>query len=1155
VTPERWQSVKLLLNEILELPRELRSAHAERVTRTHPELREEIESLLAANDDAGSDFLEKPAAASAWPQVDPLIGRRIGPYLIVGEIGSGGMADVYRAVRDDQQFRQDVAIKLVRGAARSPLHIVRFLQERQILAALSHPNIARLLDGGTTEDGVPYFVMERIEGVPLTDYCDAHGLDTPARLSLFLEVCAAVHSAHQHLVVHRDLKPSNVLVTADGTPKLLDFGIAKILEPQAALAARDATVSMMRVFTPNYASPEQLRGETVTTASDIYSLGVMLYELLTGSRPYELVGRRSDELAPIVTQTRPARPSVAARASSPQKRIARDLDNIVLMTLRADPARRYGSVESLARDIRDHLEHRPVAARGDALGYVLSRFVLRHRLAVGAAAAALAATLAAGALLVRATQVAERERNAAEMALAGQYAERAWDALHDGYRLQAARYALAAASLVPPGRTGFHAVLAAQLYQPEALVLHQDSGLQEASFSRDGARVLTVASDGGAAIWDARTGRQLARMRHGRTIWRGFFSPDGERVVTASDDRTARIWDSRGKELNRLVHGDRVEYAEFSPDGRLVVTASIDRTARIWDASSGRELLRLPHEAGVWSARFSPDGARVVTASADKTARVFDARTGRELLKLVHGGAVSDARFSPDAKLIATASRDQSARIWDARTGGLLERLPHGNTVWTARFSPDAARLVTASDDDTARIWSVASGRELARLQHAQQVDCAVFSPDGREVVTASRNTLRVWDAATGHELERLQHDAAIWGVPVFSPDGSRLLSVSNDGTARIWRLHTGAERARLNHDQYVDAAVFTPDGARIVTASWDGTARVWDARSELLRLSHDDRVADVAVSPDGRLIATASMGGAAYLWDGATGRALAHLAHGAGLWRVVFSPDGMRVVTTSMDKTARIWDVASAREIAQLRHDGPVRAAAFSPDGARVATTSDDGTARLWDAASGRLLLELRHRDAVWSVAFSPDGARILTGSYDKSAVLWDARTGAKLGTVRHDGRVLAARFSPDGHRIVTASADHSARVWDARSGALLARLPHEDAVTSAVFSPDGTEVATASDDGTVRVWDAVTSVELVRFQHDFRVDSVAFSAGGGRLVSASDDGTAREWRLSLARLDSSALARRACTLLEAATGEATSLPAVCSSGNAPAR
>ena len=339
----------------------------------------------------------------------------IGAYRIVRELGRGGMGTVFLAVRADAQFEQRVAIKLIKRGMDSDAVLQRFRHERQILAGLDHPNIARLLDGGSTPDGLPYFVMEYVDGLPIDDYCRARALTIQARLLLFRQVCAAVAYAHQHLVIHRDIKPSNILVTADGVPKLLDFGIARLIEAGDD-AATVPTVFGSQAMTPQYASPEQLRGARVTTVSDVYALGVLLFELLTGQRPYDATGKSNEDLRELLSRTEPVKPSVIAATGDAvsARRLAGDLDAIVLTALRHDPSERYASVALLDEDVRRHLAALPVAARGDSWTYRAARFVRRRKVGV-AAAAAILITLIGGVIATSwQARVAQAERARAE---------------------------------------------------------------------------------------------------------------------------------------------------------------------------------------------------------------------------------------------------------------------------------------------------------------------------------------------------------------------------------------------------------------------------------------------------------------------------------------------------------------------------------------------------------------------------------------------------------------------------------------------------------------------------------------------------------------------------------------------------------------------
>lgn len=416
VTPERWQRIKEVFEQVSALDRGEQRPFLERACVNDGELRAEIESLLAAH--ASADAIVDRSAMDYLPlgAVEPAhedwSGRRIGAYELLTRLGHGGMGEVWRARRADAQYDKEVAIKLVRVGFAGDFVLQRLRSERQILATLEHPNIARLVDGGATDEGQPYLVMELVDGRPIDEYCEALSLPIAARLRIFCEVCAAVSYAHQRLVVHRDLKPSNILVTAEGTVKLLDFGIAKILQPLSAGGAPAAdTRTMIRALTPAFSSPEQILGLNITTASDVYSLGVVLFHLLAGRSPYRTNLASTQEAIHDVCETEPLRPSVAAirLASTGEARALpdRDLDDITLKALRKEPEKRYGSVEQLAEDLRRYLAGIPVAARGDRLSYRAGKFVRRHRVE-------LAAALLVGAALVAGIVVSNQQRARAE---------------------------------------------------------------------------------------------------------------------------------------------------------------------------------------------------------------------------------------------------------------------------------------------------------------------------------------------------------------------------------------------------------------------------------------------------------------------------------------------------------------------------------------------------------------------------------------------------------------------------------------------------------------------------------------------------------------------------------------------------------------------
>ncbi len=450
MSDELYQRARKLYLEVCDLDATARQAILERECKGDPELRAEVESLLRRREPptATVPLREPPSPIARSDDKEP---HQIGPYRIIREQGRGGMGVVYVGVREGDQFRRRVAIKVLKKGMDTDEILHRFELERQLLAALNHPGIARLYDGGETAECLPFFVMEYVEGQPIDEYCDTHRLRIAERLELFRLVCSAVHYAHQNLIVHRDLKPGNILVTKDGVPKLLDFGIAKLINPELSLISGDPTAPELRVMTPEYASPEQARGDPITTASDVYALGVLLYEMVTGHRPYRIRSRIRAEIERVICEVEPERPSTAisrveellpeeiskgatttitpervskvreGRPDRLRKRLAGDIDNIVLMAMRKEPQRRYKSAEQFADDIQRHLAGLPVIARRDTFGYRCAKFMGRHRTGVAAAAAfvlllvgGISTTSWQASVAAAERDVAERERTTAQ---------------------------------------------------------------------------------------------------------------------------------------------------------------------------------------------------------------------------------------------------------------------------------------------------------------------------------------------------------------------------------------------------------------------------------------------------------------------------------------------------------------------------------------------------------------------------------------------------------------------------------------------------------------------------------------------------------------------------------------------------------------------
>jgi WD40 repeat protein/serine/threonine protein kinase len=1118
-----------------ELPADQRGAYLDLACAGDPALHRQVEALLRVHDDAGGFFDElasvgRPTSAERAtpgsgdgarlpgnPAEKP--GDRIGRYKLLQQIGEGGCGVVYMAEQEEPVHRR-VALKVIKLGMDTKSVIARFEAERQALALMDHPNIAKVLDAGATEAGRPYFVMELVKAIPITRFCDENNLSTVTRLNLFVQVCQAIQHAHQKGIIHRDIKPSNILVADhDGVPvpKIIDFGIAKATTGQRLTHKTVFTAFEQFIGTPAYMSPEQakLSGLDIDTRSDIYSLGVLLYELLTGKTPFEakrLLEAGLDEVRRIIREEEPVTPSTKLqtleaaeqttiaklRQSDPPKLvhlIRGDLDWIVMKALEKDRRRRYETANGLAVDIQRHLNDELVAARPPSAAYKLQKAWRRNKL-MFTAAAVVAATLVVGItvsswLAIEADRAKNAEKGQRLAAQAAQQAEKQQRELGERREAEVSRLLYIANMNVAQQAWDQNTI--ARLRQ--TLDETQDSPYRGFEWY----------------YWQPQTHEALMTLRgHLGSVIAVAVSPDGRRIATGSDDSTAKIWDAaNGRELLTLKgHRDWIRWVAFSPDGRRIVTASHDQTARVWDAVTGRELFTLKgHSDVVAAALFSPDGLRIVTGSWDKTAKVWDADTGRELLTLKgQAGRIWAVAISPNGRRIATASEDswdKTALVWDAVTGReVLALKGHTDGITFLAFSPDNERIATASEDKTAKLWDAASGRELLTLKgHTSFVLCVTFSPDGKWIATSSDdNTAKVWEAATGRELRTLKGHGGGIAALAYYPDGRRLVTGSEDHTAKVWNADSGLSgdetgRSALTlkgHSNVLYCSAFSPDGRRIVTGSWDKTVKVWDAYSgrELLTIKgNSGEVYGVAFSPDGQRIVTGGQDATAKVWDATSGRELVTLkGHSDLISSLAFSPDGRRIVSGSADSTAKVWDAASGLVLLTLSgHSAIIDKVACSPDGRRIVTCSDDQTAKVWDAGSGRELLTLKgHIGRVFAVGFSPDSQRIVTGGEDTMAKVWDAASGTNLLTLKgHSGWVMSAAFSPDGQRIVTGSYDLLAKLWEAATGReLLTLRGHTRGAISVSFSPDGQRILTGSADHTAKVWEAAGAGQIAAWQ-----------------------------------------------------------------------
>src|SRR5215510_13366991 len=835
MTTEQWRKVRKLFEEALELELSARAEFLATKFDGDDRVRTQVIRMLRDHEVA-ADFLEMPLGVNALAvaladESRDAAGRMIGPYRIVREIGRGGMSVVYLAERADDAYRKQVAVKLVWPGLMTGEIERRFRQERRILARLDHPNIARLLDGGVTEDGCQYVVMEYVEGEPIKEFCDSRKLSITERLKLFQQICAAVQYAHDNLIVHRDLKPSNTLVANDGTVKLLDFGIAKLLDP-ALLGIEDSPPSQtgFHAMTPEYASPEQARGENITTASDVYSLGVMLYELLTGRRPYRIKSRAPHEAARVISEEEPPPPSVVVsrmvedagaschdritqsprqvietREGKPERLRARlqgDLDDIVLKALRKEPFHRYRSAGEFSEDIARHLNGKPVTAHKGTLIYLTTRYVRRHKAGVGAAAFILLALLGAVVYVVRQADIAKAQARwqlrllyAADMRQAGQ--DLIDRNLERGREL-VERYVAHHNLQRDDSWRGFEWYYLWNSLHTERVKLQHSATVSELAITPDGKKLFIALQDGKIEIWDVSASRMEGVFADLEEPLLGLaLSRDGKRLAAGGERGLVKVWEiaTRRSVFEKLAHGDtRIRTVALSPDGGRLATGGDDAAARLWRTDSGESLHKFDF-AGKWvrTVQFSPDGKTLAAGgTGDLTVRLWDVKTFNLSATLRGSSAdILHLSFSGDGKLLAAGARDGFVRLWDIASQELRQSYSgHQGLVWSVGLAPDGKSVASAGQDRTLRFWDKATGQEIARVNCEFEIGALVFSP-GSSATTVFCTT---GDSTRSYDLKMLDAPSVVARRPdsdinsvAMAPDGASIATANALGDITMW--------------------------------------------------------------------------------------------------------------------------------------------------------------------------------------------------------------------------------------------------------------------------------------------------------------------------------------------------------------------------------
>ncbi|MCI0746321.1 MAG: protein kinase [Verrucomicrobia subdivision 3 bacterium] len=1084
-------------------------------------LLERVQELLRAHEATG--FLRDQPAADRGETVriseraeSP--GERIGRYKIRENLGEGGCGVVYVA-EQEEPVRRRVALKVIKLGMDTRAVVARFEAERQALAMMDHPNIAKVLDAGATETGRPYFVMELVRGVRITDYCDQNNLSTRERLDLFIKVCHAIQHAHQKGIIHRDIKPSNILVTLhDGVPvpKVIDFGIAKATEGRLT----DATVyTQLHQFigTPAYISPEQaeMSGLDIDTRSDIYSLGVLLYELLAGCTPFnaeELIASGLEGMRKTIREQEPVRPSTrlgtlqgneltttAKRRSTDGPKLVHqlkgDLDWIVMKCLEKDRTRRYDTANGLATDLKRHLDNEPVIARPPSAAYRVQKAVRRHKLAFAAGAAVSLALLGGVAVsTMQAIRATRAQAKAVNLRLTATRAQSEAEVERDRARRN--------------------------LYAADITLAHQ-SWLQ-------------------SNLGKAR--RLLARTR----------------PAPGQDDLRGWEW----RYLWRLTRGDdSIEVAHFNGGVFHLAFIDNDRTVAVGLAGFGSEErgnflfdlgpTRLSNRRAFGRSQFSvsayvPAKKWLLSSFAESNRwgiSVLNAATMEGIKQLPTSSFLKAIAVSRDGKRIATYQGVGMAAVNVWRTDDWSHTLIEDPSGTGSSFHAGGVGFLGAGEriaigwgTGKITIHDSVTGhtiREVAAHPGAD-ISAMAISPDSRVIATGLgyyARTIKLWNPESGEQLGELtNHQAAIFTL-AFSPDGALLASGSQDQTIRLWNTKTWGEVATLRaHEDEVFSLAFSADGRRLISGGKDGSVRLWQIPPVKRRPPEwvlPEPCSTFAVSPDGRRLVTVEDD--YILWDLNSGEKLATLTelrgHQAGC---DFSPDGHQLLVAGPRGKIRIWDfernslsefdtggeadVAGVKTLSTTNFQlaswsfSPLRlniwnfetrklVHEFAPSGppawrgnfsrqGDMALGFGDGSVTVWKAQAGWAPIDFHaHRRRVMAAAFTPDGRILATGGEEGTAKLWNLATQREIVTLKgHLRSIRAADISPDGSRLITASGGiESVKLWDMNTQQELITLASEGVIIEQlVFSPDGNKIIGRNDRGHVQIWRAPSWAEI---------------------------------------------------------------------------
>jgi len=1064
---------------------------------TEPERLKKLAALGLEAPDAGEDnevnpspglFIEKP-------------GDWIGPYKLLSILGEGGYGIVFLA-EQQRPIKRQVAVKVVKPGMDSKTVIARFEVEQRALALMDHPYIARVHDAGLTASGRPYFVMEHVEGLPITEYCDKHKFTIEERLELFLGVCEAVQHAHQKGIIHRDIKPSNILVSArdqQAVPKIIDFGIAKALT-QPLTKRTLHTEQGQFVGTPEYMSPEQadMVTEDIDTRSDIYSLGALLYVLLTGVLPFDTDSLREggiDHIRQVIRKSDPKTPSTrltglgeeAKRIAESRRtevttltrRLHKELEWIPLKAMRKERSERYRSASELADDIENYLEGAPLLAGPLTTGYRLQKFVRRNKrifAGVVIVAAALVIGLTISVFSLVREQHARRQAQANELQMRRtayasdmSLAQKALE-MNDMARARQ----LLEAHRPAPGEVDLRGWEWRYLWQEcrsdalGVLCRYPPSAFSVAYSPSSEVLAVAGAVHEFVDIWDV-TGRKRIKRLQEKEGCLVAFSPRGDLLATNADGdplatkprNQIRLWRTDTWDRvddDQLTLADEVTALKFSPDGTHLASLSAPNELTVWEVNQS-VVVRRTYSVGrvgriSGDLDFSPDGKALVIGDRDHHLQVLDLASGNTILDPweAHSEGIMSVAWSPDGSVIASGSGYEGGpiKLWDAASGKSIGELK-GHTPWISDlvFSKDGMWLYSASGDQTIRIWDVGQRRCLATLRGSiQELLGLALSPDGTTLASACKDgVVAFWSAIPRIEEEMpgliaLGHRA--W--PAFAPH-SRVLAAPRAGTVSLFDLATLEDIeqiAALGDD--IEVVAYSPNGALLVSGSNSGKIRVWSCveRRLLKELDgHKEQISLLRFRADGTRMLSLDATGKVIWWNVSTWQAdpVGELPAKPNdyRWPVDVSPDG-RLLVFGTVRGDVCWLNAETGELLATRGgDQLTNQVAFSGDGSHLASTSVYGTVTLWDPPSFTKVASFKaHLLSAKGVAFSRDGSRLATGGgATRDAIkLWDLLTLRELITLPGQETMRGSVvFSNDGRWLTACSTAGNLQLWHAPS------------------------------------------------------------------------------------------------------------------------